>query len=890
MTSSEDAFLKKLRAAFVGEAHEQIERISEALTQLPHVEESSARQQIIENTFRELHNMKGSARAVNLLNLESVCQSLEDIFSQLKRSERDVSAKLMDALLEVVDSVSEFLAGLQNDESSGESKKLLELLDLINAAAATDPETSRFPATSTGRATSTNPTASTVQASSTDRATSTDPATPTDRATSTNPTASASQPEGSDTPISPKFAPLSDWGDDIPIFQDVPPAKKPEAANASESAEAILNSFVFDSSWQDSGSAGALFEGIPVSPSSSSISSASSMNAVGQPNVAMFEATSPMMAPSVADPNRETIRIPAARFDELLMRAEDMLSLKIMSRQHNSDLNNIGFKFDSYARELSKIYADVRAARQMIDRDQASAEQIFIESVLSRVIEFLDAQQQQMSALGAQLNSLQTLSLNDFRVASNTVDTFLENTKKLLMMPASTMLELMPKMVRDLARELEKEVDLTITGNTIQLDKRVLAQVKDPLIHILRNSIDHGIERPEVRVQAGKSPRGSLKISVMPQEGNTVEIVVTDDGAGINIAKVKEIGIKNSLIDNRQAEELTDAEAIALIFQSSFSTSSAISEISGRGLGLAIAKENIEKLGGRLIVESRKGLGTSFRIKLPVTVATFRGVLIRCSDETLIVPTSDMERLLKVKHEQIKTTDAARSIFLDGREVPLLRLDDVLELPASKNNPTQLLAMVLRHSDALCAFEIDEVLEEQEVLVKKLSKPLVRVRNVAGVTVLGSGKPAAILNVRDLVQSAARLSSLKIQRPKPLATQAKKRILVVDDTITARILMKNILESAGYIIKTANDGTDALKLLEKEQFDMLVTDIEMPKMNGIQLTEAVRKGGKKLPIILVTSMTDQQFRDQGTEAGADAFFVKSSFDQNNLLDVIKRLI
>jgi two-component system chemotaxis sensor kinase CheA len=155
---------------------------------------------------------------------------------------------------------------------------------------------------------------------------------------------------------------------------------------------------------------------------------------------------------------------------------------------------------------------------------------------------------------------------------------------------------------------------------------------------------------------------------------------------------------------------------------------------------------------------------------------------------------------------------------------------------------------------------------------------------------LGSGKPAAILNVRDLVQSAARLSSLNTKRTIPLAAQTQKRILVVDDTITARILMKNILESAGYIIKTANDGTDALKLLEKDKFDMLVTDIEMPKMNGIELTAAVRKSGLKLPIILVTSMTDQKFRDQGTEAGADAFFVKSSFDQNNLLDVIKRLI
>lgn len=462
-------------------------------------------------------------------------------------------------------------------------------------------------------------------------------------------------------------------------------------------------------------------------------------------------------------------------------------------------------------------------------------------------------------------------------------------------MPASTMLELMPKLVRDLARELGKEIDLTINGSSIQLDKRVLAQVKDPLVHILRNSIDHGMEKPEVRAQAGKSPRGTLTIDVLPQEGNTVEIVVTDDGAGINIERVKEIAVKNQMVDQQRADEMTDGEAISLIFQSSFSTSSTISEISGRGLGLAIAKENIEHLGGRLIVESRRGLGTTFRIKLPVTVATFRGVLIKCSDEILIVPTSDLDRLLRIKKEQVKRGDNGQTIEIDGQEIPFLRLEHVLDLPTSPMNPTHHLVMVLRHSEAKCAFEIDEVLEEQEILVKKLGKPLVRVRNVAGVTVLGSGKPSAILNVRDLLKSATNLAAQKERRQTEQTPAAVKKILVVDDTITARILMKNILESAGYLIKTANDGAEALRLLEKavlenERFDLLVTDIEMPKLNGIELTKAVRKTGLSIPIILVTSMTDQHFRETGTAAGADAFFVKSSFDQNNLLDVIKRLI
>ncbi len=778
MTSSEEAFLKKLRAAFVSEAQEQVERISTGLASLRDVNDETKKQAIIENTFREVHNMKGSARAVNLLNLEAVCQSLEDVFAALKRAEREITPKLLDTMHEVVDAVSATLTKFESAYDFDATNNLALVIEKLQNLNTSDKSN-----------------------------------TP-DRSNTSNTSNAPSQ----------KLASFSD-----------------------------LSDFVF-----------------AVEP---------------------FEIIRPA-PPAPPDSSREVVRISSARLDELLMRAEDMLSLKIMSRQHNQDLNEVGFKFDTYSRDWSRVYAEVRAARQLIDQDQASAEHLFIDSVLTRVLEFLDRQQAQMSALSHQLINLKTSSLNDYRLASGTVDTFLENTKKLLMMPASTMLELMPKLVRDLARELGKEVDLSINGGNIQLDKRVLAQLKDPLIHILRNSIDHGLESPEKRIQSCKAKRGSLHINVLQQEGNMVEIVVTDDGAGINVERIKEIAIKNRLINSEQADQLTDKEAISMIFQSSFSTSSTISEISGRGLGLAIAKENIENLGGRLLVESRQGLGTTFRITLPVTIATFRGVLVKCSDEILIVPTSDMERVMKVRDEQITVGEGGKTVSIDGHRIPLMRLDEVLELPIATTNSTHHLLMVLRSGETSYAFEINEVLEEQEVVVKKLSKPIVRIRNVAGVTILGSGRPAPILNVRDLLKSAEKLSRSKTHISSPVLTVQQKRILVVDDTITARILMKNILESAGYLVKTANDGIEALKLMQKNDFDMLVTDIEMPKMTGIELTAAVRKDDlrKQIPIILVTSMTDQQYRDKGNEAGADAFFVKSSFDQNNLLDVVKRLI
>jgi two-component system chemotaxis sensor kinase CheA len=798
MTSSEEAFLKKLRAAFVSEAQEQVERISTGLASLRNTNDEKSKQAIIENTFREVHNIKGSARAVNLLNLEAVCQSLEDVFAALKRGERDITPELLDIMHDVVDAVSATLTKIEPAEDF-DANNLALVLEKLRKLKSSD---------------------------------------------------------WSNTSETPVKSELSDWSnthDASALYDTSNTANTAHRPNPKLASFSDLSDFVF----------------------------------AAEP----FEITRPAPTP-LPDSSREVVRISSARLDELLMRAEDMLSLKIMSRQHNQDLNDVGFKYDTYSRDWSKVYAEVRSARQLIDHDQASAEHLFIDSVLTKVMEFLDRQQAQMSALSNQLINLKTSSLNDYRLASGTVDNFLENTKKLLMMPASTMLELMPKLVRDLARELGKEVDLSINGGDIQLDKRVLAQLKDPLIHILRNSIDHGLESPETRIQSCKAKRGSLHINVLQQEGNLVEIVITDDGAGINIERIKEIAIRNRLISGEQAAKLTDEEAISMIFQSSFSTSSTISEISGRGLGLAIAKENIENLGGRLLVESRQGLGTTFRITLPVTIANFRGVLVKCSNEILIVPTSDMERVMKVKDDQITVAETGKTISVDGNLIPLVRLDEVLELPIVTSHSTHHLLMVLRNGETSYAFEINEVLEEQEVLVKKLSKPIVRIRNVAGVTILGSGKPAAILNVRDLIKSAAKLSRSKRHVNIPVIAVQQKRILVVDDTITARILMKNILESAGYLVKTANDGTEALKLMREGNFDLLVTDIEMPKMNGIELTAAVKNDDqtKQVPIILVTSMTDQHYRDKGNEAGADAFFVKSSFDQNNLLDVVKRLI
>ena len=420
---------------------------------------------------------------------------------------------------------------------------------------------------------------------------------------------------------------------------------------------------------------------------------------------------------------------------------------------------------------------------------------------------------------------------------------------------------------------------------------------KDPLIHLVRNCIDHGIEKPEERKRKAKPLRGMVTVAVTQQDGNKVEIVVADDGSGIDVAKVRAAAVKLALASPEEAAELHEQQVLSFIFHSGVSTSPIITEISGRGLGLAIVREKVEKLGGRVSVESRPGGGTAFRMVLPLTLSTFRGVLIRVDEHQFVLPTSQIDRVVRISEEEIKTVENRETIVLNGQAISLVRLGGVLEL-RSKNiegvSPKKAPAILLNSAGKRIAFLVNDVSAEYEVLVKNLGPQLPRVRNISGAIVLGSGKVVPILNVSDLMKSAVRMDAIPARLG--VAVQetetVKKSILVAEDSITARTLLKNILESAGYNVKTAVDGVDAFTALRTDAFDLVVSDVEMPRMSGFDLAAKIRsdKQLSELPVVLVTALESRQDRERGVDVGANTYIVKSNFDQSNLLEVIRRLI
>lgn len=598
--------------------------------------------------------------------------------------------------------------------------------------------------------------------------------------------------------------------------------------------------------------------------------------------------------PDIEPVSTESVRVSVAKLQELLQQSEEFLSARLAAGQILAEVGEASNALIRWRAEWTKVQPLLRGLQQSLETGQGLSSEMIRGLRWERVFEFLQWNETRHKSLEGQLSHLAGMAEQGYWLLNRLVEALTADLKKVLMLPFQPALEILPRLVRDLARSNGKEAELLIQGGEIEIDRRVLDELKDPLIHLVRNCIDHGIEQPKERERRGKPPRGRITVAIVSLEGGKVEIRVSDDGAGIDTAKVLQAAIKLGLRSPEASVESKESEIWPLIFEPGLSTSPIITDISGRGQGMAILREKAEKLGGSYTVESEAGVGATFRLVLPITMATFRGTLVRLGDRRFAVPTRNVEQVRRVNRAEIRTVENRETIELDGRALALVRLREVLELAEDTSNaPGFLPVLVLTAADKRIGFGVDEVLYEQEVLEKPLGGQLSRVRNISGVTILGTGELAPILNVADLLKSAVKLS-LAGRRPTPSAPEQRKQaaILVVEDSITARTLLKNILEGAGYRVETAVDGLDAFGKLREGGFDLVVSDVDMPRMNGFDLTARIRRERElaEVPVVLVTALESREDRERGVEVGANAYIVKSSFDQSNLLETIKRII
>ncbi len=603
--------------------------------------------------------------------------------------------------------------------------------------------------------------------------------------------------------------------------------------------------------------------------------------------VALRQAPTPeTQIPSLADPlpetlsrsAEETIRVAIAKLDELMADASDLLVEQASIAQRVSEVKALRKAHQRWQKEWRRVRTTyIRVMRQAGTKSEWPI-----------LIEFLNLTQRYMRTSGQQLLTLDRALTQDSLRINLIADSLQDNIRRVRLVPFEVHVSTLQRTARDVARQENKEVLLQISGAALELDKRVLEAIKDPLIHLVRNAVDHGIEMPAERQAHGKSRMGTIILAVS-QRGGEVTVLVADDGAGIDVAAVRRSARR--LLSEAEIEVLSDSEVLTLTMLPGLSTREQITTISGRGIGLDIVRQNIEALQGRVVIDSSAGFGTTFRLMLPISLSTMRCMLARIGTETYAIPTTAIEQIVRVADELTFTSGGRVMLTVDGRSVGLVALADVLERPGA---PDPAYAMILAAAERRMAFLVDDLIDEEEMVVKTLNPELSHARHVSGATLLGTGEVVIILNVADLIKTAQGATASQ-REPRPLPTVASSvvyRILIVDDSITTRTLEKNILEAAGYEVFTATNGLEALDLLMSTPCDLIISDVEMPYMDGFDLTGRIRRSDRlaQLPIILVTSLERPEHRERGLQVGANHYIVKGGFDQPELLQTIRQLL
>lgn len=604
--------------------------------------------------------------------------------------------------------------------------------------------------------------------------------------------------------------------------------------------------------------------------------------------------------PSETGPRTGKLRVEADKLSKLLYQTEELLALKLATGEWAEQLQSVQSGLESWRQRNLQAVLELRRLRAT-RRPTADAVQTAAEpTTLNRFYELLDWSEGFTRVLQDQLKALSQSAAATQRQTSATLTRLSEDIKQVVVQPFSTILEPLPHAVRTLAQAQGKEVELVIEGGEIEMDRRILQEMKDPLLHLVHNSVDHGLETSAERQRQQKPSQGMLSITARPRGGNLIEIAVTDDGKGIALADIKAAALATGLITPAQAERMNATQFLALLEHSGFSTRAETTDISGRGLGLAILRERVERLGGKLSIETQPGVGTTIRILAPLTLANFRGVLVAAGGQQFIVPTTQIERVVRVERSQLARLEQGAHILLEQELVPLAWLSEVLELPLRESAAEQtrfVQAFVLTNAGKRLAFAIDAVLDEQEVVVKNLGTQLARVRNVLGASVLSEGTVVLILNTNDLVKSALQVSAESSHSTLTNALQGSKGahrpyILVAEDSFTSRALLQSALQQAGYRVYVTADGLEAWLALQNEVFDLVVSDVEMPRLNGFDLTARIRAHPRfsQLPVILVTALASEEDQRRGVETGANAYLVKRGFEQQDLLAAVTRLL
>jgi two-component system sensor histidine kinase and response regulator WspE len=464
------------------------------------------------------------------------------------------------------------------------------------------------------------------------------------------------------------------------------------------------------------------------------------------------------------------------------------------------------------------------------------------------------------------------------------------------MRPFSDVGQGFPRMVRDLGRQLGKQVRLRIAGQMTLIDRDILDRLEAPLTHLLRNAIDHGIETPELRQMRGKAPQGTIYLEAN-HRGGVLLITVRDDGRGINLEQLRQAIVEKGLTQFEMVQQMSDAELLEFLYLPGFSTAKAVTDISGRGVGLDIVRNMVQAVEGTLRTTTQSGQGTIFHLQLPLTLSVLRTLLVEIAEEPYAIALSRVDQIVTVERQTIVYAEN-QPYFLDQEQpIALIAASELLNAAGANELPQTLTVIMIRDRDQQYGLIIDRVLGEQSLVVRPLDKRLGKVPNISAAALLHDGTPLFIIDVEDLLRSLEkRLHDGSFQMRQAIVGQSpivrQKRILVVDDSITVREMERKLLENAGYVVDVAVDGMDGWNAANQCNYDLIVTDVDMPRLSGIELVKRLKTQSQlqSIPTIVVSYKDREVDRMAGLEAGADYYLTKRSFHDDMLLQAVMDLI
>lgn len=464
------------------------------------------------------------------------------------------------------------------------------------------------------------------------------------------------------------------------------------------------------------------------------------------------------------------------------------------------------------------------------------------------------------------------------------------------MRPFEDGLQGFPRMIRDLARKLNKQVKLEIIGKSIPVDRDILTKLEAPLTHILRNAVDHGIELPEERITSGKSGEGTIRLEAF-HRGGMLAITISDDGRGINREQLRQKVISKNLAAPDMVAQLSDVELMEFLFLPGFSTVKQVTEISGRGVGLDIAKSMALEVGGTVRATSQVGKGTSFHFQLPLTLSVVRTLLVEISEKPYAIPLARIDQIVNLERSEITDVENRQYFTMNKENIGLIAANQVLELPAASQQNTTVSIVVISDQSSTYGLVVDKFLGERDLVVRPLDPRLGKVPDISATALLGDGSPILIIDVSDMVSSIDTIlkagNLAKVMMPDELESITQRRkILVVDDSITVREMERKLLENRGYQVDTAVNGVEGWNAVRTNDYDLVISDIDMPRMNGIELVRQIKNNPRlnSLPVIIISYRDREEDKIQGLEAYADYYLTKSSFHDDTLVNAVIDLI